>query len=321
MIRLTSAILWVLVSLGTASVSAQTTSPGPLDLNATLSDLPPQGQTGPDASQQNSLTDGTSAPADAEALILQLQAQLHADGPLIPSGLTWRIFQAEDGIEGVTPIGTQKGGSVALPLQPGSYIVHVSFGLASAIKKITVQQDNQSETIDLNAGGMQLDSVVGDRRPVSRSHVTFDIFSEPDQAGNRKLLHQKAEFNKIVRLNAGTYHVVSRYGESNAIVRADIRVRPGKLTNATIIHRAAMITLKFVNEPGGEALANTIWTVLTPGGDTVAENVGAFPTMILAEGDYTAVAKHEGEIFNRDFSVEAGVNRDVEVLSTRFEAQ
>jgi hypothetical protein len=36
--------------------------------------------------------------------------------------------------------------------------------------------------------------------------------------------------------------------------------------------------------------------------------------MVLAEGSYTAVAKHQEEIYSRDFSVEAGANRDVEVL-------
>jgi len=57
---------------------------------------------------------------------------------------------------------------------------------------------------------------------------------------------------------------VSNYGDANATVRSDIRVQTGKLTDTTINHRAAIITLKLVNERGGEARADTQWSVLTP---------------------------------------------------------
>src|SRR3546814_11951246 len=80
----------------------------------------------------------------------------------------------------------------------------------------------------------------------------------------------------IVRLNAGTYHVVSEYGDINAVVRADIQVEAGKLIEATLQHRAAQITLKLVSQPGGEAIADTAWSVLTAAGDIVNESVSAF---------------------------------------------
>lgn len=101
----------------------------------------------------------------------------------------------------------------------------------------------------------------------------------------------------------GTYHIVSNYGDSNAVVRSDIRVQPGKLTDITVTHRAAVITLKLVSDRGGEALANTNWTVLTPGGDVIKETVGAFPRVVLAEGDYRAIARNEGRTFEREFKV------------------
>ena len=40
----------------------------------------------------------------------------------------------------------------------------------------------------------------------------------------------------------------------------------------------------------------------------------AFPSVVLAAGDYTAIAKHGDQIFERNFTVEPGLNRDVEVL-------
>ena len=43
--------------------------------------------------------------------------------------------------------------------------------------------------------------------------------------------------------------------------------------------------------------------------------VGAFPIVVLAAGDYTALAKHDGKTYQTNFSVVAGSDRDVEVLA------
>ncbi len=43
------------------------------------------------------------------------------------------------------------------------------------------------------------------------------------------------------------------------------------------------------------------------------ESVGAFPSIILAEGKYAAVATHQSRVYSRDFAVEAGADRDIEV--------
>jgi hypothetical protein len=98
-------------------------------------------------------------------------------------------------------------------------------------------------------------------------------------------------------------------------VRSDIRVQAGKLTDIAVNHRAAVITLKLVSDKGGEALANTAWSVLTPGGDVIKESIGAFPRVVLAEGEYRAIARNEGKVFEREFKVVTGVDGDVEVMA------
>ena len=37
--------------------------------------------------------------------------------------------------------------------------------------------------------------------------------------------------------------------------------------------------------------------------------------LILAEGDYVAIARNEGKVYNREFKVESGVDREVEVVA------
>ena len=55
---------------------------------------------------------------------------------------------------------------------------------------------------------------------------------------------------------------------------------------------------------GGEALADTKWTILTSAGDVVKENAGALPTHILSPGSYAVVADHGGLSYTRKFSIE-----------------
>jgi hypothetical protein len=131
----------------------------------------------------------------------------------------------------------------------------------------------------------------------------------------RPAVVRNAMAGDLVLLPAGTYYVQSTYGEGNAVIQADVRIEPGRLTDATVHHRAAQITLKLVNAAGGEAIANTQWSVLTPGGDSIKESIGAFPSVVLGEGDYVAVARHDGRTYQELFRVQSGLDREIEVLA------
>ena len=102
---------------------------------------------------------------------------------------------------------------------------------------------------------------------------------------------------------------------TNSIVNADIKVVSGKLVDVTLRHRCATLTIKLVNKPGGEALANSTFTVLTPGGDVIRELIGAFPSLVLAEGEYAVVARHEAKTYQSTFEVKSGMDRDIEVVA------
>jgi hypothetical protein len=196
-------------------------------------------------------------------------------------------------------------------------VVHVSFGLATAAKKVQLRSETVRETFELAAGGARFEGRVGDSR-IPPGQVTFDVFRGSQfegGGGDQRALASNIATADVVLLPEGTYHVISNYGNSNATVRSDIRVQAGKLIDVVVNHRAAVITLKLVNERGGEALANTQWSVLTPGGDVVKEAVGAFPKVILAEGEYSVVARNEDKTYNGKFKVEPGFDREIEVMA------
>ena len=255
-------------------------------------------------------------PRDIRSGSFTLEARLPADGAALKDGVDWRIFGDKEGADGNLPVlGQASGGVIYVRLDPGTYYIHAAFGRAGLARKIEVKQPTGGAVFVLNAGGMRLLAMNGKDTPLIANDVNFDIYS-PDEggAGDRFLLMPNAPQGKVIALAAGIYHVVSHYGDANAVVRADIKVDAGKLTEATVYQKAARLTLKLVEAHGGEAIADTEWSVMTPDGDNVVESVGAFPSVVLAAGQYKAIAQHDGTRYQTDFVVEPGVNRDVEVL-------
>ena len=164
---------------------------------------------------------------------------------------------------------------------------------------------------------MRLNAAVTGDVSIPINLLRFDIFTAGNEA-DRTLVAQNLSANDIVTLNAGTYHVVSYFGDINAVVRADLRVEPGQMTEATLYHRSAQVTFKLVTETGGEAIADVEWTVKTADGATVYSNIGAFPATVLAEGDYLVLAKRGDTVYNREFEVQPGPGREIEVLTTVY---
>ncbi|RWC30345.1 hypothetical protein [Mesorhizobium sp.] len=252
---------------------------------------------------------------------ITLSAQLTDKGSDITRGIVWRVFKPE-AVNGKLPmVASAHGGTAVFQLEPGSYLVHASYGRAGATKRITVGKDTKRESLVLDAGGLKLDAVLSGGVRIPPKKLRFSIYEGTAEAnGDRALIIPDVEPNSVVRLNAGIYHIVSTYGAVNAVIRSDIRVEAGKLTEATVEHHAAEITMKLVRETGGEAIADTSWSLLNESGDPIKETVGAFASMVLAEGDYTIIAKNRDRIYQKDFTVVAGQNQEIEVLATEAAA-
>lgn len=247
---------------------------------------------------------------------VSLVALLTVDGQRIDQGLVWRIFASKR--DPRTPpklLMTKREPNPTVTLDPGEYIVNAAFGRADITRKIVVTPGTAtSEKFVLNAGGLKVKVLVDGVEPPPNS-VAYDILSsERDQSDNRVRILSGAKPNVVNRLNAGIYRIVSRYGDANAKVEADVTVEAGKLTEATVSHSAARVTFKLVTRVGGEAMPDTQWTVQTPEGQVVMQSVGALPTHILAPGSYSVTAKSSSGVFKRDFTLANGDVAQVEVL-------
>jgi hypothetical protein len=266
------------------------------------------------AAQAHAAPNAPAAPAVPPGQgALAVSARFGRDLPAINGGLHWRVYRTEH--NGAPRLFKEdKAPAPTFVLPPGAYIVSVGFGLASVTKTVQVRADAMKEVFELPAGGLRIEGRVGDAR-IPQGQISFDLYKGSQfEPGDKRPIANAIMTGDIVLVPEGTYHVVSNYGDANATVRSDIRVEVGKLTDATINHRAAIITLKLVNERGGEARANTQWSVLTPGGDVIKESIGAFPRVILAEGDYRAIARNDNKTYEGEFRVVTGVDREVEVV-------
>ncbi|WBK01456.1 hypothetical protein [Methylocystis parvus] len=268
-----------------------------------------------------------AAPANTEGMLsLRLGATLGAsDSQPIHSGLVWRVFEEAAQPDGSHRLIAQSDEATPnFPLPDGAYLVHAAYGLAGATRRIVLEGHNVSERLPLNAGGLKLVDMLGESR-IPSQRLSISIYVPERGNAEAKLVLANAKAEEVICLPEGAYHIVSTLldtsqgaqggaNATNSVVTADLKVPAGKLIEATLKHHAATITLKLVKAPGGEALANTSFSVLTPGGDVIRELIGAFPSLVLAEGEYVAIARHDGKTYQNTFRVQSTRDSDVEIV-------
>jgi len=247
-----------------------------------------------------------------------LVATITDGGAAIPDGLTWRVFETRTDASGDLALAAKSNDATArLELAPGNYVVHVAYGRAQTTDTITVTEGENRKSLVLDAGAIRLNAQVTGDIPIPINLLRFDIYSAGAE-NERTLVAQNLAPSDVVTLNGGTYHIVSYFGDVNAVVRADLRVEPGQITDATLYHKASQVSFKLVSEPGGEAIADIDWTVKTQDGQTVFSSIGAFPSTVLAEGDYLVLAKRGEQVYNREFQVRPGAGEEIEVLTAVY---
>ncbi len=246
-----------------------------------------------------------------------LSARLSEDGQFIPDGLVWRIFDTRTDQSGELALAAKSEDATAqLSLPPGEYVMHVAYGRAQYSDRLFVEPGPNNHTVLFEVGGLRLDAEITGEVPIPQEMLTFDIFSDgPD---GRVTVAENVPAGELIHLNAGIYSIVSRFGPINAVVRSELRVESGQITEATLYHKAAQVSLRLVSEEGGEAIADVEWTIQTTDGETIFSDIGAFPATVLAEGDYLALAKLGDNVYNREFEVTPGSPREVEIMTSVY---
>lgn len=245
--------------------------------------------------------------------VLALRATYGERGVEIPDNLVWRVYSVRG--SDIQLITKSEVPRPSLVLPAGLYAVHVSHGLATATREINVGETGSISSIPVNVGALTVTGYLGiPERPIPPGRQKLSLYIPTANNSEGKLVTDTLRATSRVNLPEGTYHLVSTYSGSNSVVRTNVKIETGKVTEAVVNHRAATMTLKLVRQAGGVALAGAEWTVETPGGDIVAEAVGAFPSIEIGEGTYPVLARHNDREYRGQMKVEGGVNRDFEIV-------
>lgn len=295
---------------------AQQSAPVPPQRPAALSTDAPQAPitASTDSATQQPVVAQT-VPNPGKPQPVTVSAKLAEEGERIPRGVVWRVFSTTPNNQGELDLLAKSEATPAVfSLSPGQYVVHAAYGMAQASDTVTVEPGPNQIDIILDVGGLKLNAAISGDIKIPDRFLHFNVHTR-DSEGKLTLVARDVQPGQALHLNSGTYSVTSYFGNVNATAKADLQVKPGQLTEATLYHKAAQVTFKLVSEPGGEAIADTSWIVKNLSGETVYEEATAFPATVLAQGEYILLARLGDRVFNREFEVLPGLPREIEIIA------
>ena len=117
-------------------------------------------------------TTGAPAPVTLTAYLSEGSAPMTSD-------IVWRVFEGHPGSDGnYRLLNTLREPQPTLEMNPGEYLVNISYGRANLTKRVSVWPQNPlKEDFVVNAGGLRLAATIA-RGPLTAEHLLkFEIFS------------------------------------------------------------------------------------------------------------------------------------------------
>src|SRR5436309_5006697 len=107
--------------------------------------------------------------------VLSLSARYGKDLPVVNSGLVWRVFADRPDDTGTFKlIREERGATPNIVLPPGGYVVHVTLGLVSAVRPVTLKSETDRVSFLLPAGGLRIEGRVGTSK-IPQNQISFAI--------------------------------------------------------------------------------------------------------------------------------------------------
>ena len=294
------------ITTGSVPEAVATRNESEPDNAAPTDDVPPA----QDKPAEVAKTEPTAEPdAVPQEQGVRLRAKLTAQMRHIGKPLEWSVYRVGSGDESLWPqVAAVRSPQPTVELDPGRYLVRARYGHVSVSRVVVVGKGKLSdETFVLNAGGLKiLSHLVFVDTPEGTATTHFVYTGATDENGMRKLVAKSKKQGQILRLNAGRYRVISRLGNANAVVSADVEVSPGVLTAVEVNHKAGVLNLTIEPGQGASATAGTNAVVFDEEGKLVLRTRGETATAILAPGTYTVSAEQDGTKATGTFEIHIG---------------
>ncbi len=258
-------------------------------------------------------------PTDAGEEGLRLRGQITSATATITRPIDWTAYKVEDAkADRWRKIASVETAEASISLPPGQYVVRASYGAARAAKVLVVKPGKRIDaTFILNAGGLRVVpglAFLDTPKDISAKHWVFG--ASANEKGKRRLFAQSTAIGEVVRLNAGTYTLVSRFGNANAVVETNITIRPGTLTEVEINHKVGIVSFRLKNPPDEASGKSSVkWQLVDGKGNIIVRTDGNEMKQILAPGSYRIMVEHKGKSYTSEFMVEIGETKAVEIAT------
>ena len=239
-------------------------------------------------------------------------AKLCADCDILDQDVFWRLYEAEQDINGKRKEIARDGKAQPIfELAAGEYFIQVQYGAAFAGQVVTIEPDTLTEaTLTLNAGLLRLAAEASPGGTDLEDSMFYWVYeNKTDLQGNREEVSRDGNAKPLFRLPAGEYYVTARHGA--AYTSEVLIVLPGELTEFTFDMDVAYLRLKAVATEGGEELTDNqfYWvydakTDLQGNRTEITRDGNATPLFRLSAGDYHIVARHGSAYSTMDISLE-----------------
>ncbi len=226
---------------------------------------------------------------------LLLTAILAAKGPVLSTGLEWRIRPKSAAGTDEKDVYLGKDPQPRLKLAPGEYIVEARLEGVKAGKTVTIAKTGQTRaTINLNAGRVKLQAFA-DRGGQALKNVFYTIYRKSE-----KPVGTSGPANEVVAitstpepeytLKSGSYIITVQHGGTRS--ERVVNVAPGKTGNIDIIMYSGELVLDAINQRTGKAIDGAYYFIyedapLASGGRReIARSAALKPDFRLPAGTY-----------------------------------
>lgn len=241
---------------------------------------------------------------------IKLRARMADNIPAIDKNIKWTVFKYDlvkkSLGEKVSSLDTP---SPSITLPSGDYVVRLAYDHVTASNVVSVRDEEITDaTFVLNAGGLSVDAKLAFLEPPRGKQAKQWIYGKlKDKDGKPKAYARITDPKQTIRLNAGTYKLVSLFGSANSIVETEVTIKPGLLTEVEINHKSGIVSLKVP----GYTSSNIPVKILDSKNKPVVTHNTKTGSYVLAPGSYKAVINHDGKNSETPFDVKEGEAKEV----------
>jgi Ca-activated chloride channel homolog len=242
---------------------------------------------------------------------LKLSVLMEEGGPPVVKDVAWDVLGEADA-EGNRPkAGYSYEAQPTLSMPAGKFRVEVAVGNAKGSAEVEVKAGATTEkVIVLGAGRIKLSALAVEGSTPITKDLGWDVFGAADAEGNQAKVAFSYDDQPTFSLPAGKYTTELRWDK--AIVRKEIEVLAGKLTESALVLNAGTLDLSAVmgegSNPAPDGLTWDFMSALDAEGERkkVGFSYDAKPKVRLLAGKYLISVVRGGVTVQSEVEVQAG---------------